>query len=54
MNLSHMDKFVRTYHVSPGARYASDGEYDHDGDGEYDPYYRPAYSLLDYGMRNIT
>jgi TonB-dependent receptor len=56
MNLSHMDKFVRedVLRVSPGARHASDGQYDHDGDGEYDPYYRPAYSLLDYGMRNIT
>jgi TonB-dependent receptor len=56
MNISHMDKFVRedVLRVSPGARYASDGQYDHDGDGEYDAYYRPGYSLLDYGMRNIT
>ena len=56
INLSHIDKFVRedVLRVSPGGRSAAEGEYDHDGNGEYDPYYRPAYSLLDYGMRNFT
>lgn len=56
INLSHIDKFVRedTLRVTPSGRWPSEGEYDPNGGDDYVAYYRPGYSILDYGMQNFT
>ena len=54
MSLSHFDKFVREdrLRVSPGVRQAADSQIDFDGDGLGDPYYRPGFGDLEYGLEN--
>lgn len=54
MSLSHFDKFVREdrLRVSPGVRQTADSQIDFDGDGLGDPYYRPGFGDLEYGLEN--
>jgi TonB-dependent receptor len=56
INLSHMDKFVRedVLRVSPTGREKEEGMYDPNGGIDYVPYYKPGFSILDYGMQNLT
>ena len=54
LNLSHFDKFVREdqLRVTPGIRQSSQSEIDFDGDGTNDPYYKPGFSDLEFGLQN--
>ena len=54
LNLSYFDKFVREdqLRVSPGIRQSSQSNLDFDGDGINDPYYKPGFSDLEYGLQN--
>lgn len=56
INLSYMDKYVRedVLRVSPGIRSTAQSTVDLNDDGTNDPYYKPGYSSLEYGMRNIV
>ena len=56
INLSHMDKFVRedVLRVTPTGRSEEVGMYDPNGGIDYVPYYKPGFSILDYGMQNLT
>lgn len=52
INLSHMDKYVRedVLRVSPGIR----NSVDLNDDGINDPYYKPGFSELQFGLQNIV
>ena len=54
LNLSYFDKFVREdqLRVTPGIRQSSQSNLDFDGDGINDPYYKPGFSDLEYGLQN--
>ena len=54
LNLSYFDKFVREdqLRVSPGVRQSTQSNLDFDDDGINDPYYKPGFSDLEYGLQN--
>ena len=54
LNLSYFDKLNREtqLRVTPGIRQSSQSNLDFDGDGINDPYYKPGFSDLEYGLQN--
>ena len=54
INLSHFEKFVREdqLRVTPGIRQEAQSNFDFTGDGINDPYYKPGFSDLEYGLQN--
>jgi TonB-dependent receptor len=55
VNLSFMDKFVREdqLRVTPGVRKTPQTVMDFNDDGVYDPYYKPGFSDVQFGLQNI-